>query len=303
MTLTEATRFVRWWFIHHGPKRDITVNTFNGLLTIDSKQWLIGKYVYVRRSHEEEELHKAVSLLRDEGYLEGAKGTLINVGANIGMTVIALLRNGYFDSAVAFEPDPGNYRLLLRNLEQNGLATKVKPYNVALSSADAMLDLELSKDNSGDHRIRQIDAPGFYGEEDRATVKVEAAALDNLVERDPDLRGKTFDLIWADIQGHESHFFQGARKLLATGVPVISEFWPYGIQRAGVSPQDFCGIVANHFKAFYEIGGVNSAKRPIDEFETLFASYPGPRNFGLVAFVNRRSHFKTRHSTPHSSSA
>ena len=61
-------RRLRWWLIYHGPRRDVTVDTANGLLTFDSKDWLIGKYLYVKRSHEEKEARWAARLLSKEGY-------------------------------------------------------------------------------------------------------------------------------------------------------------------------------------------------------------------------------------------
>src|SRR5271157_4540309 len=100
---------MRWYLIYLGPKHDVTVGTANGLLSFDSKDWLIGKYLYVRGEHEEREARTALSLLRREGYLDASGATLLNVGANIGMTCIGLVKAGYFRRAIAFEPTPSTY--------------------------------------------------------------------------------------------------------------------------------------------------------------------------------------------------
>ena len=34
-------------------------------------------------------------------------------------------------------------------------------------------------------------------------------------------------------QGHEAHVFGGARKLLTSQVPLVCEYWPYALRRAG----------------------------------------------------------------------
>src|SRR4051812_28853603 len=177
-------RRIAWWLIHHGPRRDITVDTFNGRMTFRSKQWLIGKYLYVFREHAQHEILAAAELLKSIGYSSAGK-TLINVGANIGMTSVAAVRNGVADRVIAFEPGPDNYPYLVRNIEQNGLADRVWPYQLALSSRPGLVEFELSPTNSGDHRVRLTDKPGVYKEESRRTVKVQATSLDAFVAETP----------------------------------------------------------------------------------------------------------------------
>src|SRR5712692_6723933 len=94
----ELSRRLRWLLIYSGPRHDVTVRTSNALLTFDSKDWLIGKYLYVKRSYEAEEIHRTTALLKKEGYLAeagGGRALVLDVGANIGMICIALLKNYY----------------------------------------------------------------------------------------------------------------------------------------------------------------------------------------------------------------
>jgi FkbM family methyltransferase len=286
VTWGEIRRTLQWWCIYAGPRRDITVDTLNGRLTLDSKDWLIGKHLYVRRSHEAYEIRSAVELLRREGYLGPLKcETVLNVGANIGMTCIGLLKAGYFRKAIAFEPAPNTYRLLVRNIRQNGLQGRIQPFPLALSSEEGTLDLELSGDNSGDNRIRRTSTPGFFQEEKRPTIQVPVRTLDNLLAENGNLRDENVDLVWMDIQGHEGHFFQGARKFLARGIPVVSEFWPYGIERSGMSPTQFHQDLSRLFTDFYVLAGELPQKRPISELKRLFAAYREPRAMCVVVFV------------------
>ena len=296
MKVREIWRTLRWWSIYSGPRRDITVDTLNGRLTLDSKDWLIGKYLYVRRSHEAHEIRSAVELLRRDGYLGRSRCEMVlNVGANIGMTCVGLVKAGYFQKAIAFEPAPSSYRLLVHNINQNGLEGRIQPLPFALSSKGGTLDLELSSDNSGDNRIRRTNSPGFFREERRPTIKVPVRTLDDLLAENGDLRNKKVDLVWVDIQGHEGHFFQGACTFLAAqGTPVVSEFWPYGIERSGMSPSQVYRCLSKLFTHFYVLAGESPEKRPISELNSLFATYREPRAMCLVALVPAATERKER---------
>src|SRR5579875_626110 len=248
--LRDQYRKLCWTVIHSGPRRDVTVRTANGLLTVDSKDWLIGKYLYVRREHETAEMLRAVVLLRQGGFLKNF-GTLLNVGANLGMTCIGAINRGYFKRAIAFEPEPNNFRLLCHNVRQNDLQKQIDCFQIALSSANGEMELEISKNNSGDHRLRLSAKPGFFGEQKRRTIAVQAKTLDSALAGDARLRSEDVDLVWMDIQGHEGHFFAGAQSFFSHAVPVVSEFWPYGMERAGTSCAAFCETVTKFFTHFY----------------------------------------------------
>jgi hypothetical protein len=80
-------RLLRWGLIYIGPRRDVTVDTANGRLTVSSKDWLHGKYLYVKGGFEINSLHETIALLRKEGYLDqSGKGIILDVGANLGMS-------------------------------------------------------------------------------------------------------------------------------------------------------------------------------------------------------------------------
>lgn len=283
-TLPEWVRLFRWWLIHLAPTHDVTVETFNGLLTFSNKNWLIGKYLYVKKQHEEHEIRAACELLIEQGWLGGpaAGRTVINVGANIGMTCIGLIKAGYFDRALGFEPEPENFRLLEKNIEQNDFAEQIEAFRMALSSTAGDLTFELSPDNPGDHRVRQPGQPpgGVYREEKRRTIQVPGGTLDQFLE------GRSgqdrIDALWVDIQGHEGHFFRGAQAALKRGIPVITEFWPYGLARAGTTPEDLVAILSPLFAHFWVIGSDRFKRSPIGEVGQLFEVYRGPRSFGLV---------------------
>jgi FkbM family methyltransferase len=287
----EFWRRLCWGAIYLGPRRDITIDTFNGRLTLDSKDWLIGKYLYVKRSHEADLLDRVFQLLIREGYLgESPFGkSLLNVGANIGMTVIGLVKQGRFDRAIAFEPTPNSYRLLVHNVSQNGLSDRIQSFPFALSSQNGALELEISRDNSGDNRIRQIQESGFFAEEKRRTIRIPATTLDCFFTEHPAAAEEPISLIWVDIQGHEGHFFRGAKQFLRRGIPVVIEFWPYGINRSGMSVQEFCEIISELFSRFYIFGAGPEQEFPIGDASRLFQMYSGPREMCTVVLLPDRA--------------
>src|SRR5919202_4391292 len=174
---------LRWRMLYAGVRRDVTVDTYNGRLTFDSRDLLIGKYLYINRAYERKYIEGALGLLEREGYLtHDGRGTLLDIGANIGMICVALLKHGWFERALAFEPAPGNFRLLEQNVAQNGFRDRIRTLPYALSSAPGELELELSDYNSGDNRLRSGErGSGAYRENERRVIRVPVRTLDDAV--------------------------------------------------------------------------------------------------------------------------
>lgn len=283
-------RKLRWRMLYDGEPRDVTVDSYNGVLTFDSRDKLIGKYLYVDRAYERRYIESALGVLEHDGYLSpGAKrdGVLLDVGANIGMICIALLQQRRFARAVAVEPSPRNLRLLEHNIAQNGLRERITVFPYALSSADGELELELSEYNSGDNRIRHDASSGAWREDRREVVRVPVRTLDGmLAERG--VAAQDVRLAWVDIQGHEGFFLDGARETLAGGAPVVSEFWPYGILRSGMARAEYGAIVGELFSHFYHMEAGDPVKLPIAAIDALFDRYAAPKEMCEVIYVNDR---------------
>lgn len=208
---------------------------------------------------------------------QGRQTQLIDVGANIGTVCIPAVREGYFRGALAFEPDVRNYRLLCRNIETNGLSGSIQAFNVALSSARGAAELELAADNFGDHRIRTgspSTGPQRFDEGARRTVAIRIETLDDVLH-DLGLEPCDIGLLWMDVQGHEPFVLKGADNLVAAGLPVITEFWPYGLSRAGVMAGEFCRQVADRFSWFYDLADEPPRRQPASAMAQMFEKYRG----------------------------
>jgi FkbM family methyltransferase len=164
---------------------------------------------------------------------------VLDVGANIGFVTVDLLARLPQATAVAFEPDATNYRLLRQNLVGNCLDHRVVTHRLAISDVDGPLTLELSESNPGDHRVRMTSDAGTMHEDRRSTVTVQGRRLDSLMASNTLLRTDR-TLVWMDIQGHEASALAGFGGLLRN--PTVVELWPYGLKCAGALEQ-FCDLV------------------------------------------------------------
>lgn len=149
-------------------------------------------------------------------------GTLIDVGANVGLVAIPVLA-GSGARCIAVEPAPDNLKHLIRNLAAHGLAERAEVHPVALWDVPGQVPMELSPHNSGDNRLAPT---GGAGE----TVMVPAGPLDALLEGRP-LAAPC--VMKVDTQGAEARVLAGAAQTLKQVDYLIVEYWPAGLRRMG----------------------------------------------------------------------
>ena len=196
-----------------------------GSFVVRAGDKVLGRPLYSSGALEIDKLWRALAYLRNfEGDL------FIDIGANTGFVSIPAVKSGRFQRAIAVEPEPFNFRLLCANIHLNGLGPQIVAHNVALGAREQVdVSFELSETNFGDHRIRLSADPGLFGEDRRETIRVKMMQLDLLI---PSLDPRR-TMIWMDTQGFEGHILAGARNALAARPPLVLEFWPYAMNRAG----------------------------------------------------------------------
>jgi len=190
---------------------------------------------FVRGFFDEVTVRNMVTALAQHAEITTIEGsTILEIGANIGTETVSLLMRHGVARVVAVEPDEKNVRFLRSNLAINGLQDRVAIYEMALSDVDGMVMLEHSEDNWGDHRVRADNpsGPDLHDEGLRMASPVPARRLDSLVNTG-ELDLDEIDFAWIDAQGHEAHILDGAGGLADAGVPIVTEYWPYGLRRAG----------------------------------------------------------------------
>jgi FkbM family methyltransferase len=231
-------------------KKSITISTHQGVFKLPTgTRDPISKSLFVNKGYELDFFNEVMNLLQGKNYFNKGEGTIVDIGANNGAISIGALINGEVADAIAIEPDTFNFALLQENIKQNNLEHVFKTFNCAVSDNKSILQLELSKSNFGDHRIQKpTDVKELFKESKRKVVDIESDTLDSLLR---DVDPKKISFIWADVQGHEGYVFQGAKNILAKKIPVVSEIWPYGIQRSGMSKKQFCDIVISQWSHYW----------------------------------------------------
>lgn len=278
-------RFIRkliWFFsIYLPPRRVVAVVTRNGLLSFDSRDKTTGRLLWVYRQHEFDEIESVCAYLHRAGLRRPERDHLLDVGAYIGMTSIAFLREAHFNRSICFEPSPSNFSLLQRNIEQNQLEDRVTAINIALGQENGEILFELSEKNHGDNRVRTNHEAAnvqenAYNEQCREVIKVPMRTLDSLGVSgllDPGKIG----LLWMDVQGAEPAFFSGATHFFYENsyVPVYFEFWPYGMRRAAVDTEEMFSLLERSFEGFVNWSDGTGVCRPPSELRALYAELQG----------------------------
>lgn len=232
-----------------------------------------GRIMYTRGALERDVLEAAV---RAAGLAPAhvADRCFVDVGANVGTaSVLALGRFG-FGSAVAVEPNDANVALLRANLAINGLEDRCRTVVAAAGEAEGSVELELSPDNFGDHRIRSpLAGPGEFREESRDIQGVPLRTLDSILTEEG-VAAEDVGLLWVDVQGYEAGVLEGARGVLEREVPVVIEFWPYGLRRCG-GLEALCAVLERSFTSFLDLRepGGPAARHPIVRLRAFEAEY------------------------------
>jgi FkbM family methyltransferase len=258
-----------WRYLYGFPEFSYLTRTRHGWLTYSNKDWALGRPLFLRGEIEWGLITRAMAELRARDLLPPG-GVLVDVGANIGTVTIPLLRNRTFGRAVAIEPIPGNTRRLRRNLWLNRLRHRVRVVQGAAVPTAGIVAMALSPVNHGDHRVQPTRSltDAAMGEATWPTIQVPGYRLDDVVPERP-------ALIWMDVQGYELRVLEGAPRLLATGVPLVMEFGPYWIERAGITVEEYCAFIESRFATFVDLGLPGAPPVPTREIGTLFARYQG----------------------------
>ncbi len=226
----KARRFIYFFLRFLQPKKDVRIRVQNQIMyarTLDRIAVL-----YLRKFSFEEAFETKLfqSIVR--------KGmTVVDIGANLGcFTLIAANLVGKEGRVFAFEPDPENFSLLLKNIEANG-HQNVKAFDTAISDKSGEIKLFLSEEHRGNHKI-------YDSGEGRRAIEVQAIPLDTFFKKEP----SCIDVIKIDVEGAEAMVFAGMKQVIKANpqVAIFIEFDPKTLEAAGSSPKELLKMVKNH---------------------------------------------------------
>lgn len=243
----------------------VSVDTADGLrFVVSTRDLSVGRLLFIgRKRGEMQTLHRALAILRElEPERDLADSLFVDVGANIGTTTIpAVVRHG-FAGAVAFEPEPMNFRLLQANALLNGIGSAVQAVQIALSDRVGETELELMPTNSGGHRVRSSAAEAEANE----VVRVRTTTLDALVQEGV-LPVDRVGMLWIDVQGHEGHVLAGGGRFLEGGPPTVVEFYPRLLAKRRRLEQVYA--TAGLYSHVVDLRQPEQGPRPVDELRAL----------------------------------
>jgi FkbM family methyltransferase len=140
------------------------------------------------------------------------RGICIDVGANIGNH--SLFFSNYYDEIHAFEPVSSTFKALELNVLINGLFSKIKTYNIALSSINSRL--RFFEDHSGDIGRSKI------ASQDEIKPKETIEYIIQTLKGDKYFSGSTnINIIKIDAEGHETNVIKGLSKSISLNHPII----------------------------------------------------------------------------------
>ncbi|MGZ5136034.1 MAG: FkbM family methyltransferase [Flavitalea sp.] len=164
---------------------------------------------------------------------------VLDIGANIGFYAGILSKLVGPDGEVhCFEPDEKNFNYLRASTKS---LKNVSVNHKAVGPRTEKIKIYTSKDLNVDHRTYQ---PEEFDEE----IEIEAVSIDDYFEA-----GSRVDLIKMDIQGFEMQAIKGMKRTITEnpGIRIISEFWPYGLNKAGSSLTEYYNfLIAEHFHIY-----------------------------------------------------
>ena len=152
---------------------------------------------------------------------------VLDIGANIGFyaTILSDIV-GEKGLVHCFEPDSKNFEHLKKTTAD---FKNIKINNKAVGPKTEKLKIYTSKNLNVDHRTYK---PEEYDKE----IEIDAVSIDDHLASNPKV-----DIIKMDIQGFEMQAIQGMQTILDKNkdIKLISEFWPYGLKKAGSSVTEY----------------------------------------------------------------
>lgn len=169
---------------------------------------------------------------------------VIDIGANIGYyTLLAAKLVGNKGRIFAFEPEPANYALLVKNIKINEFKN-ITALQKAVSNKTGKVKFFLDKAEPGAHSLYKV------RESAAESIEVDCISLDDFFK---DNEGSV-DFIKIDVEGAEVTVLLGMTKLIERNknLKILTEFWPPGLIGSGFSPREYWDkLVEAGFKFIY----------------------------------------------------
>jgi FkbM family methyltransferase len=207
----------------------VLADTQNGLLVVDPRDFGVASSLLRWGAYDWASISWLLPLL-------GPQSRIVFGGAHLGSLLVPISLRSGSHNIVAFEPAPGNHRLLKLNLALNGLM-HVTVHQLALGDCEGSIRFTENPINTGNSRVSQA------GE-----VMVPVTTLDVAL---PSVLWPNTDLFILDTEGFEVHAMRGAARTLAQTRYFYVEYAPEQLAEQGSSTAQFLELAASHFDSMY----------------------------------------------------
>jgi FkbM family methyltransferase len=207
----------------------VVAETKNGLLIVDPKDFGVSSSLLQWGSYDWASISWLLPLV-------GPQSRIIFGGAHLGSLLVPIALRSGSHSIVAFEPAPGNHRLLKLNLTLNGLPY-VAVHQLALGDCAGNIRFTENPINTGNSRV------SGSGE-----VTVPVTTLDVAL---PSVLWPDTDLFILDTEGFEVRAMRGAARVLSQTRYFHVEYAPEQLAEQGSTAKEFLDLAASHFDSMY----------------------------------------------------
>ncbi len=226
---------------------------------VDPRDDRIAQTLLAGKPWQRHHLTRALDQLSAAGRLSPG-GTMIDVGANIGLTVLYGLLSGKFASAIAIEPEPQNLALLRRNIATNGFSACTSVIAKAASNTAGTLELHRDRRNLGAHSLES----DFVLSDTGIPLNVSVDRLDALVEQGKHEPAK-ISFIKIDVEGHEFAVLEGMPDILKRRIPVMLEMTFDGGKR--LADRDKFVACMSAYEHVLDLGPAQASPVALRDFE------------------------------------
>jgi FkbM family methyltransferase len=168
-----------------------------------------------------------------------AGGGILDIGANIGYTACvfaaAIKANTKEPLKIyAFEPDLASFATLGDVIRRKNLGDAVEIFNMAVGSADGLVEFWHNEEHSADHRVVTERFKTSRPADDKITT-VAVTSVDSFVAA---RKLQSISFIKIDVQGYELAVCEGMRRTLEKfpEVSIAFEYAPDGMRELGFEP-------------------------------------------------------------------
>lgn len=188
--------------------------------------------------------------------------TVVDIGANIGyFTLLAAKLVGSKGKVYAFEPEPRNYSMVLKNVELNGYDNVIANQK-AISNISGTVRLYLSDKDIGSHTLRERhDVPQFAESQSGEFVEVESITLDEFFNN----KRCPINVIKMDMEGAEMLALSGMDRIINENknLKMFVEFFPSAMREMKCSPEEFVRKVLEDYH--FSILAIDELRAPTNK--------------------------------------